>query len=174
MPRAFLVISICCEIVLKAQFFLNLKKAGGRFNFTVWQKSSVHFNIDFLKRPFLTAVLHCGSRIVLNDIQLKTRMMKNWNKRIHFSSAPLIEKPQYDRVSDVVECEVLFASKIMTPLRMHLIKLLQDSSLRSLRCTAFRICNMYDTMGSKMDSLAGKLDFLKKIPLKSPFLGDKK
>ena len=34
--------------------------------------------------------------------------------------------------------------------------------------------NMYDTMGSKMDSLAGKLDFLQKIPLKSPFLGDKK
>ena len=34
--------------------------------------------------------------------------------------------------------------------------------------------NMYDTMGSKKDSLAGKLDFLQKIPLKSPFLGDKK
>ena len=34
--------------------------------------------------------------------------------------------------------------------------------------------NMYDTMGSKMDGLAGKLDFLQKIPLKSPFLGDKK
>ena len=33
---------------------------------------------------------------------------------------------------------------------------------------------MYDTMGSKMDGLAGKLDFLQKIPLKSPFLADKK
>ena len=42
----------------KSSVFLNffLKKAGGRFNFTVWQKSSVHWNIDFLKRPLVTSV----------------------------------------------------------------------------------------------------------------------
>jgi len=56
-PRAFLVISICHKIVLKAQFLLKnfSKKASGRFNFTVWQKSSVHWNIDFLKKASLNS-----------------------------------------------------------------------------------------------------------------------
>ena len=46
-------------------FFL---KAGDQFNFTVWQKSSVHWNIDFLKRPLVTAVMYDD---VFNDDMIR-------------------------------------------------------------------------------------------------------
>ena len=64
----------------------------------------------------------------------------------------------YDRVSDVVESCVSFASKILTHHRMHW----HWSTIAHLKANMPRIQNMYNMYRAKVDRLAGKTDFLLK------------
>ena len=65
----------------------------------------------------------------------------------------------YDRVWDVVENGVSFASKILTHNRMHW----HWSTIANLKANMPRIQNMYNMYRAKVDRLAGKTDFLQKM-----------
>ena len=65
----------------------------------------------------------------------------------------------YDRVSDVVENGVSFASKILTHNRMHW----HWSKIANLKANMPRIQNMYNMYRAKVDRLAGKNYFLQKM-----------
>ena len=64
----------------------------------------------------------------------------------------------YDRVSDVVENGVRFASKILTHNRIHW----HWSTIANLKANMPRIQNMYNMYRAKVDRLAGKNYFLLK------------
>ena len=75
----------------------------------------------------------------------------------------------YDSFSDVGENRVYFASKNLTPCRMHWNAFLIAQIIA--KCHSFP--NMYDMLQAKVDRLAGKTYFVQKKHLKTAFFGGK-
>ena len=66
--------------------------------------------------------------------------------------------PRYEKVSDVTESRVWFASKNLTPCRMHYNGLLIGQIIA--KCHSFP--NVYDMLKAKVDRLAGKTYLVQK------------
>ena len=71
-------------------------------------------------------------------------------------------------ISDVPESRVWFASKNMTPCRMHL----NDFLIGQIIAECHKFPNMYDMLQAEVDGLAGKTYFVRKKHLKQPFLSE--